>query len=250
MSEEKSLFLASQSTRRRELINLLGFPFYSLVADVDEALLPDETPTDYVRRLAEAKARACCPDPSLPLAQHPRTGAKGEGSGSFPLRGRAERGGKVVIGSDTAVVDAGEILGKPEDAREAESMLRQLRGRTHQVYTGIAVYELESERVFRDLCVSEVPMRCYEDEEMLGYIQSGDPFDKAGGYAIQHEHFSPVENFKGCFASVMGLPLCHLARNLKKAGMPVDVDLPAVCKASLSYDCVISDAVLRGENLG
>ena len=155
-----------------------------------------------------------------------------------------------MIGSDTAVVDAGEILGKPKDGREAESMLRQLRGRTHQVYTGIAVYEVESDRVFRDLCVSDVPMREYEDEEMLAYVQSGDPLDKAGAYAIQNDEFAPVKAFEGCFASVMGLPLCHLARNLKKAGLQVEADLPAACKASLGYDCLISTAVLRGENLG
>ena len=242
MNERKKLLLASQSPRRRALLALLDYDFQVAAADVDERILPDEDPAAYVSRLAGAKARACNPHPSLP--------PKGEGTSSFPPRMKTERGGKVVIGSDTSVVDAGAILGKPGDAREAESMLRQLRGRTHQVYTAITIYDVESDQVFNDLCVSDVPMRAYDEDEMFAYIQTGDPFDKAGGYAIQHETFAPVENFNGCFASVMGMPLCHLARNLKKAGMPVDVDLPAACKASLSYDCVISDAVLRGENLG
>lgn len=232
MNETKKLFLASQSPRRRELLGWLGFPFESMSADVDERTLPDENPADYVCRLAEAKARAYCNQPSPPALS------------------QRERELAVVIGSDTAVVDAGEILGKPGDACEAESMLRQLRGRTHQVYTGIAVYEVKSDRVFRDLCVSDVPMRGYDDEEMRAYVQTGDPLDKAGAYAIQHPEFMPVENFTGCFAGVMGLPLCHLARNLKKAGLQVEADLPAACKASLGYDCLISDAVLRGENLG
>lgn len=226
MDNEKNLLLASQSPRRRELLGWLGFPFESMAADVDERLLPDETPAEYVTRLAETKARACA-EP-----------------------GDDSCAGRVVIGSDTAVVDAGETLGKPGDAREAELMLRQLRGRTHQVYTGIAIYEVESDRVVRDLCVSDVPMREYDEEEMRAYIQTGDPLDKAGAYAIQNDEFAPVENFSGCFASVMGLPLCHLARNLKEAGMPVAVNLPAVCKASLNYACSISAAVLRGEEIG
>ena len=158
--------------------------------------------------------------------------------------------GLVVIGSDTAVVDAGEILGKPRDTREAESMLRQLRGRTHQVYTAIAVYDETSNKVFSELCISDVPMREYSDAEMDAYIQTGDPMDKAGGYGIQNGEFQPVERFDGCFASVMGLPLCHLARSLKNMGIDVEADLPQRCQSSLVYECTISSAVLRGENLG
>jgi len=229
MKKEKALLLASQSPRRRELLSYTGLGFDVVSADVDERILPAEEPADYVLRLAEAKARACSqPSPS-----------------ALSLK---ERG--LIIGSDTAVVDAGEILGKPRGMREAEMMLRQLRGRTHQVYTAIAVYDPESNKVFSELCISDVPMREYSDVEMDTYIQTGDPMDKAGGYAIQHPELQPVESFRGCFASVMGLPLCHLTRSLKKMGIDVEADLPLVCQSSLAYKCTISDAVLRGENLG
>ena len=230
-----SLLLASQSPRRRALIALLDIDFDVASADVDESLLPNETPADYVTRLAEAKARAF-----PPLAP-----PEGGSANSFPLRGKARMG--AVIGSDTAVVDAGEILGKPQDTREAESMLRQLRGRTHQVYTAIAAYDETSQKIFSALSISDVPMRDYSDAEMQSYIATGDPMDKAGGYAIQHPDFQPVVGFAGCFASVMGLPLCHLARILREAGVPVDAKMPQRCQSSLNYACEVSDTILRGE---
>ena len=242
MKKLTSLLLASQSPRRRELLSFTGLNFDVASADVDESILPDENPAEYVLRLAEAKARALISSPHL-------TPPSGGRTDSFPLRGKAGMGA-VIIGSDTAVVDADEILGKPKDAREAEQMLRQLRGRTHQVYTAIAVYDVKSDTVFSELCISDVPMRNYSDTEMKSYIESGDPMDKAGGYGIQNPDFQPVENFAGCFASVMGLPLCHLARSLKRAEIDVDANLPQVCQSSLGYECTISDAVLRGENLG
>jgi MAF protein len=156
----------------------------------------------------------------------------------------------VVIGSDTAVADAGEILGKPKDASDAERMLRQLRGRTHQVYTGVALYEPQSDTLLREVSVSDVPMRAYSDAEIAAYIRSGDPLDKAGAYAIQHPDFQPVESFSGCYASVMGLPLCHVARMLKKTGLDVDAELPQKCQGSLAYECTVFADILREENFG
>ena len=205
------------------MLSFIGIPFDVASADVDESLDPNESPRDYVLRLAEAKARALA-----------RNDAKAQ----------------IIIGSDTAVVDAGETLGKPRDKSEAESVLRQLRGRTHQVYTGIALYDERSDKVFSELCISDVPMRDYSDAEMDAYISTGDPMDKAGGYAIQNGDFAPVEHFDGCFASVMGFPLCHLARSLKKEGIEIDADLPQACSSSLNYECKISDAVLHGDNIG
>lgn len=221
--ESHLILLASQSPRRRELLSCTGLGFDVTSADVDESILPDEKPADYVLRLAESKARASARD---------------------------AEDAQVVIGSDTAVVDADQILGKPRDAREAEAMLLQLRGRTHQVYTAIAIFRPDDGMLETDLCISDVPMREYNDAEMDTYIQSGDPLDKAGGYAIQHAGFHPVESFSGCFASVMGLPICHTARALEKAGVTVSADMPQLCQSSLNYDCTISTAVLRGENLG
>lgn len=225
MEVDKKILLASNSPRRRELIGLLGFSFNSMSADVDESILSKEKPADYVLRLAEAKARACAES------------------------GNGKCTGQVVVGSDTAVVDAGEILGKPKDASDAVSMLKQLRGRVHQVYTAIALFDPESVLVRTELSVTDVPMRNYGDAEIEAYVQTGDPLDKAGAYAIQSTDFHPVENFAGCYASVMGLPLCHLARSLRKMGQAPETDVPGLCQTTLAYDCSIYNAILRDENL-
>jgi septum formation protein len=211
------LLLASNSPRRKQLLALGGWEFTTAPANVDETALPGETPRDYVMRLAEAKARASAREAS---PEH------------------------VVVGSDTAVIIDGDILGKPADADEATAMLRRLRGRTHQVYTGIAVYRPSDEKLARDLCITDVPMRVYSDDEIRAYVATGDPLDKAGAYAIQHPGFQPVAGMSGCFASVMGLPHCHLARLLKEFGMKPMADLPANCQAFLKYECPVFPSIL------
>lgn len=209
------LVLASNSPRRRELLSLLGIPFAVRSAAVDETPLPDEHPAAYVERLACGKAR--------------QAAAQWKEEAFF-------------LAADTTVaieVEVGnwQIFGKPQDSREAEWMLRHLRGRTHCVFTGLALLHNVSGRLWRDVCVSEVPIRNFSDEEMRAYIASGDPFDKAGAYAIQHEGFHPVENFAGCYANVMGLPLCHLAILLEQAGIQIKKNLPMQCVRSLAYPC-------------
>jgi predicted house-cleaning NTP pyrophosphatase (Maf/HAM1 superfamily) len=89
-------------------------------------------------------------------------------------------------------------------------------------------------------------MRQYSDEEMKAYISTGDPLDKAGAYAIQHAEFDPAENLHGCFANVMGLPLCHMTRTLKKLGITFDVDIAQACMFSLRYECPVHAQVLHG----
>jgi len=197
--------------------------FHVRPADVDESQIPGEPPGTYVLRLAESKARACA------AAAHEDL---------------------TILAADTAVVDGESILGKPRDMAEAVEMLHRLRGRTHQVYTGIAVLKMSDGNLVTDLCVTEVPMRNYADAEVDVYVATGDPLDKAGAYAIQHERFHPVEALAGCYASVMGLPLCHLARSLRKLNIPSRTDLPAECQSALHYTCPISPAVLRGETVG
>ncbi len=216
-----ALVLASNSPRRRELLALGGWTFSVRPADVDETPLPGETPGTYVLRLAESKAKACT-----------LTAAPGD----------------VIVAADTTVAIDGKILGKPRDAAEAAEMLRLLRGRRHQVHTGIGVKK--GEILLSDLCTTNVPMRDYSDNEIVVYVASGDPLDKAGAYAIQHAGFHPVENFSGCFASVMGLPLCHLLRLLRQVDVLPAANVPGGCQASLEYQCPISDAVLRGERVG
>ena len=220
---EKTWVLASNSPRRRELLFLFKQPFETRPADVDETRLGDESPKAYVSRLAKKKAAAAAknsPDAALILA------------------------------SDTTVTDGNQILGKPVDEADAFRMLTQLRGRVHQVYTAIALYAPQSGNLVETCCVSDVPMRNYSNEEITQYIHSKDPMDKAGAYAIQNKTFHPVENFQGCFASVMGLPLCHLKRAILNLGEKIKIDSAMVCQKHLNYDCPIHAAVLAGEDLG
>jgi MAF protein len=224
------LVLASNSPRRRQLLTIGGWEFRVLAARVDERVEPGEAPGDYVRRLAIDKARATA---DLLGSVSPDT---------------------LVVSADTAVVDRdpmqrgveqiAEILGKPVDEAEAELMLRRLRGRTHQVYTAVVVRRLGDGKMLSDVCVTDVPMRNYGDEEIMSYVASGDPLDKAGAYAIQNTAFRPVENLSGCYANVMGLPVCHLARLLTAFGVSYDEEIFASCIQSLGYPCTIFRQIL------
>jgi septum formation protein len=214
------LLLASNSPRRRELLALGGWMFTLDVADIDETVRPGEQPAIYVERLAAEKARAVLP------------------------RSRPEH---VIIGSDTTVVLDGEILGKPADQSEARAMLTRLRGRSHQVYTGIAVLRAEDQTMLSDVCLTEVPMRDYSDTEMEAYIESGDPLDKAGAYGIQNPDFQPVVNMQGCYASVMGLPLCHLTVLLRRLDIAPRDDVARKCQAALRYACPVFRLILKSD---
>ena len=123
-------------------------------------------------------------------------------------------------------------------------MLRRLRDRVHQVHTAITLIDLANYRSITDLATSDVRMRAYTDHEIDAYIASGDPFDKAGAYAIQHSGFNPAENFAHCFANVMGLPLCHVARTLRQLGIEAVNDIPSACQTYLNYTCPVYEKIL------
>lgn len=217
MSEPLGFLLASQSPRRHELLTVIGWEFNVAPAEVDETVRSGERPHEYVLRLAQAKATAVS-----------------------DLAGP----GWLVVGSDTAVVDGAEILGKPADEGDAAEMLRRLRGRSHQVYSAIAVHQIDTGVIHSDVCVTEVPMRAYLDEEISTYVTTGDPLDKAGAYAIQHRGFRPVEKLSGCFANVMGLPLCHLVRTIRKFGYSPEIDVPNRCQELIQYQCPVYGTIL------
>ena len=211
------LILASASPRRRELFSLLEVPFIATAADVDEEIEEGESPQEMVCRLSLAKARAVAL--------------------SYPE--------SLVVAADTIVALDGDVLGKPADEAEAVAMLRRLRGRKHTVLSGVTVYHPASGRAITELAKSAVWMRAYTDEEMVRYAASGDPLDKAGAYAIQHQNFSPVEHIGGCYASVMGLPLCHLARALAQLGLMLPVDVPQVCQGFTGHRCLVAGEILQ-----
>ncbi len=153
-----------------------------------------------------------------------------------------------MLAADTIVVDGERILGKPQDVEEARAMLLALRGRSHRVLTALALVDSDG-REQLELCETMVPMRAYSLEAMAAYAASGDPLDKAGGYAIQHAGFQPVEleRLAGCYASVMGLPLCHLTRAMRGWGYEPAQDVPGACQRFTGYDCPVYGPILRGE---
>lgn len=197
-----------------------GWSFATQPADVDETPQPAEQPVDYVLRLAVEKAR------------------------TVAAAGGAEA---VILAADTTVADGSELLGKPVSADDARRMLRQLRGRTHWVYSALALLDGRRDRLETAICASPVRMRAYTDAEMEAYIASGDPFDKAGAYAIQHAGFAPVENFDHCFANVMGLPLCSLVRLARRMGWTPPQDVPAACRQKLKYGCMVYSTILESD---
>jgi septum formation protein len=222
-----TLILASNSPRRRQLLALTNWDFVVSAADVDESQRENESPADYVLRLAETKARAITANE-----------------------------GQLILASDTTVVDGSDILGKPKDNAEAVAMLSRLRGRTHQVYTGVALLRVSDGLLLTDLCVTDVPMRSYSDEEIHAYVATGDPLDKAGAYAIQHPDFRPVAmpsnghaGMEGCYASVMGLPLCHVTRMMRKMNIQPNADVPLNCQKLLEYDCPVYTSILNDPSL-
>lgn len=192
-----SLVLASASPRRRELLAALGVPFKVDPAGVDETS-DEREPVRLAEALALSKARAVA----------------------------ARRPDDVVIGSDTVIALEGRLLGKPADAAEARTMLHALRGRAHEVVTGVAVVVAgrHVEAVAHQRTV--VVMRAYTDEECEEFIARGEPFDKAGGYAIQDAAFRPAARIEGCECGVMGLPLWTLRRALSEAG--IETPTPAL----------------------
>lgn len=216
-----NLILASNSPRRQELLSLGGQEYTVIAADVDETPRNRENPRDYVTRLAKEKALVAA---SLADAEQ-----------------------ALALAADTTVVFQGQILGKPADTEEARKMLAMLRGKTHLVYTAIALLRLPDRALLTDFAETKVPMRDYMDAEMEEYIASGDPLDKAGAYAIQHAGFHPVASMQGCFANVIGLPLCHFQRSLRKWGLAFDKDLSTACQVHLSYDCPVTSKILSGE---
>lgn len=183
------LYLASQSPRRRELLQQLGASFSVLDVNVPELRDVNETPQAYVERVARDKAQA--------------------GLASLSASDRADA---VVLGADTEVVLAGEVFGKPRDADDAAVMLRRLSGRTHEVIS--AVWLVTPQREQGEVCVSRVRFALLDEQRIARYVVTGEPFGKAGAYAIQGGAAAMIEHLEGSYSGVMGLPLFETARLL------------------------------------
>jgi septum formation protein len=185
--------LASASPRRRELLRSLCPDFIVMPSEIEETP-PPGPPAAAAERLALDKARAVA----------------------------ARVGAGVVLGADTIVVVGGEVLGKPATVEDARRMLKQLRARQHEVITGVAVVEAPSGRSETTAVVSRVRMADYGETEIEAYLASGEPFDKAGAYAIQGRGSALVAGLDGSFTNVVGLPLAETARLLGAFGVAVN----------------------------
>lgn len=189
------IYLASNSPRRRELLAQIAVRFRVIALSLDETPLPGEAPDDYVRRVALEKARAG------------RELVAGRSGSDLP-----------VLAADTAVVVDERVLGKPRDREDALAMLRLLSGRGHRVLSAVALVGADEAVA---LSVSEVRFRSIGEAEARAYWETGEPADKAGGYAIQGLGALFVEHLSGSYSGVMGLPLFETAELLRAAGIPL-----------------------------
>ncbi|MGO9268899.1 MAG: Maf family protein [Terriglobia bacterium] len=204
------LILASSSPRRQDLLRDAGFDFDVLVSGVEETRLPNETPEAYVRRTARDKALAVvalvAAAPGAPNDTGGVVSGNTSGDGSDDV---------IVLGADTEVVVEGEILGKPRDDEDAARMLRLLSGRTHRVITGVCLARPPDQIEALDHETTLVTFRRLDDQEIGDYIRSGEPFGKAGAYAIQGLASRFVTRIEGCYFNVVGLPVALVYGVLK-----------------------------------
>ncbi len=185
------LILASQSPRRKYLLEQAGLTFRVIPSRIDESKLPLSAPADYVRQLAEAKA--------MDVA--------GNHHDSW------------VLGADTIVAVGERMLGKPASARDAREMLKRLSGKTHQVYTGFCLVQHSGSRRIADTVRTDVVFKTLTAREIDWYINTGEPFDKAGAYAIQGMGTFLVRRINGSYTNVVGLPVCEVVEILLREGV-------------------------------
>ncbi len=188
-----SLILASNSPRRRELLRQIGVPFSVAPADVDEKIMPGEAAVTYATRVAHDKARIA--------AARIRNG--------------------IVIAADTIVVLDKEILGKPADSEDATHMLEKLSGRVHSVITAIVVRDAGTGRELVKSAETRGWFRKLSPVEIVSYVKSGEPLDKAGAYGIQERGALLVDRIEGCYFNVVGLPLSILGELLQEMGLNI-----------------------------
>ena len=194
-----SIILASESSRRVDILRTLGISFSIIPPNIEEERKKKESPRDFVSRMAYEKAH--------------KVGAL------FPE--------SWVIGADTVVVLRNRILGKPKGNMDAFNMLKALRGKWHKVLTGYCVLNISKNVVFRDVAETKVFVRDLTDEEIMRYVETSEPLDKAGSYAVQGTGSYMVKEIKGSYANVVGLPICEVAEAFLSLGVFVNGKLVA-----------------------
>jgi septum formation protein len=191
VNDENAIVLASESTRRVDLLRTLGVSFSIIPPDIDESRHPSELPRDYVLRVSHNKAH--------------KVGSL------FP--------DKWIIGADTIVVHKNRILGKPLSEKDAIDMLSRLRGNWHKVYTGYAILNMSRNILLQDVAETKVFIKDLTDTEIERYVKTTEPLDKAGSYAVQGKGGYMVKEIKGSYTNVVGLPICEITEALLSLGV-------------------------------
>ncbi|HVT00837.1 MAG TPA: Maf family protein [Patescibacteria group bacterium] len=187
----KKIILASSSPRRRELMKFLGIPFDVVSSDFDETRIPDTDYKHFVETLSFEKVKVV--------------------AASFD--------DAIIVGADTVVVMDGKVLGKPKDKRDAKKKLKLLSGTKHLIITGYTIFDTKSGRVVNSSVESSVKLKDLTNEEIEAYIATGEPMDKAGGYAVQGIGGLFVEKVDGDYFNIVGLPLKDIRRHLADFGI-------------------------------
>ncbi len=191
INDENAMVLASESTRRIDILRTLGISFAIMPPGIDERRRPYESPKDYVLRISYEKAQKV--------------------GGLFPE--------KWVIGADTVVVHKGRVLGKPKTEEDAFAMLKRLRANWHKVFTGYCILNVSRQIVYQDVAETKVFIKDLTDEEIEKYVDTSEPFDKAGSYAVQGKGGYMVKEIKGSYTNVVGLPICEITDALLSLGI-------------------------------
>jgi septum formation protein len=191
VNDENAIVLASESTRRVDILRTLGVSFSIIPPGIDETKRISESPKDYALRIAFEKARKV--------------------GNLFP--------DKWIIGADTIVVHRGRVLGKPKSETDAFEMLKRLRGNWHKVYTGYCVLNISRQIIYQDVAETKVFIKDLTDEEIRKYIKTAEPLDKAGSYAVQGKGGYMVKAIKGSYSNVVGLPISEITDVLLSLGI-------------------------------
>ena len=191
INDENAIVLASESTRRVDILRTLGISFSIMPPGIEERRRPYESPKDYVLRIAYEKARKV--------------------GDLFP--------DKWIIGADTVVVHKGKVLGKPKADEDAVAMLKRLRANWHKVFTGYCILNASKQIVYQDVAETKVFIKDLTDDEIAKYVGTSEPFDKAGSYAVQGRGGYMVKEIKGSYTNVVGLPICEITEALLSLGI-------------------------------
>lgn len=212
------LILASASPRRKELLERIGFSLRLVSTDIDEVPLAGEMPIDYTKRMARDKGLTAMRRLMATAYPEDQAGRRGFVTGNAPARTAGEDPGRWILGADTIVAIDDVLLGKPSDENEAREMIHRLSGREHRVITGFSLFDLRRNKEGLQAVTTFVRFKRLTRAEIDNYVGMGESMDKAGAYAVQGIGAYLVEEIRGSYTNVVGLPLCQVIEMMQEMG--------------------------------